>query len=456
MCNNDWLKWIKEKYNICITEEFSYVELLEAVCTYVYRFDTGKEQCIQAGYLYEEEILEIADLLVLEVLFGKNRFNQEDESRIGFEEFTDDYLEYLDNIGKIQLHGKTTESEELLEWIGDGNAMFSSPNSYNQKNSIKFFTKKRAKDFYIHLIRTNEISPASEIFYFHMFSVYLLTEEVVKGTSIEPIKAGISKYRKMMDDNLEFINILKWHINAASGIGNIGRFKMSYKGIFDFLDNFRFKRDFLELLWLAYINTEFSEMEGGLPTPIYSDFREIFNRWLMSQNVNIMCEQRKDGMASLSSSNAVSLIRKNFGKKYKRLIGKEHFTFNVPEKFLGSVEATLQYDRAQSYNYFWTGIYSLISEVEKNMVSMAELHCVIIYIIRRLEEFEKPNEIEWKNFMYEIGDVIKQANITIAHTADMVNKIISTFEEIIKGRNIQKVLLSAVLEKMNNLDIPME
>lgn len=443
------LSWIKEKYNITEVDKASYSDLLEAVSAYVYRFNTGKEQCVQNGYLSEEEILEVDHLIALEVLFGEHSLGSKPKKTIGYKKFAEDYMEYLEAIDLIS-ECENEEGEILLAWIGDVGATINEPNSENPKRSKKFFLESRAKDFYQHMITGKEVSEESELLFFHLFSVYRWSEDDLWKTPMEPIKISMSKYRKMGDDNLEFNDVLVWYVKAARGIGKVGRFGISYSGIVEFLANFNFKKDFLRILWIELINAEFSTMEGGLPIHIYSDFREIFNRWLAKQGVNIMGETRKDGFASISSSNVLALIRKNLGKKNKMVTNKEHFTFNVPEEYLESNEAMLLYDRAQSYNYFWVGMYSLISEAEDNMISMAELHCVILYVMRRLEELETPDALDWNFFMNEIQEAVNNANCTIAHTQDMVKEIIRAYSMVKNDEKVEEVLLNTLLETIEN------
>lgn len=442
--------WISENYNIAIGEDGYYYQLLEAVCAYVYRFNTGKEQCIQQGYLLEEEILEDAHLIALEVLFGKKAIDGGRDKSIDYTRFAEDYSEYLTWIREVQLDDKLNESTELLEWFDDG-IILDAPGSDNPERAQNFFLKGRAQDFFKHLVRGECIPSESEIFYFHMFSVYLLPEDVVEGTSLEEIKIQLGKYRKKNEDNLVMPNALTWVVKVASEICQLGRFKGTYIGLVNFLDNFRFKEDCLKACWIEIMKEEFSTMEGGLSEPVYADFHEVFIRWIETRGIKIMGEPQESGAASLSSSNVLALVRSKLGKKNKSVIGNRNFTFVVPEEFLNTEESILQYDRAQKYNYFWSGICSLIDETESNMLSLVEFRCVIGYIMRRLEELDSPDMLDWQLFMNEIEATIDSANSTIAHTEDMVEGIISAYTELIGKRDIGEVLLQAVFDKINDL-----
>ncbi len=442
--------WISEKYNIAIGEEGYYYRLLEAVCAYVYRFNTGKEQCIQQGYLLEEEILEDAHLIALEVLFGKKAIDGGRYKSIDYKRFAKDYVEYLRCVERLQPGEKFLESNEMLRMFQEKEGILGYTYDKQEERSQKFFIEGRAKSFYDHVMKGERISEASEIFFFHMFSIYIGDISVEKKVLTE-VKDYIGKYRKKGDDNLDMWSALVWILKVAKEIGHVGRFKVSYDGLVEFMDNFRFKEDFLKMLWIELMKEEFSTMDGGLSEPVYADFHEVFIRWLEVRGIKVMGELQESGAASLSSSNVLALARSRLGKKNKSIIGNRNFTLVVPEEYLNTEESILRYDRTQKYNYFWTGIYSMIDETESNMLSLVEFRCVIGYIMRRLEELESPDMLDWQFFMNEIEATIDSANSTIAHMGDMVEGIISAYTELIGKRDIGEVLLRAVFDKINDL-----
>lgn len=475
--------------------DMSLYDKLQSTCFEIYISKTGKKAWIDGKFLKEKEIKEVMDLLVFEVLLDGDNLTTETDMLINFNKFTDDYLEYVaimeqlifekDLIWGKQLAAAFVPGEVILESNSIKGCEIKNPIDYKQKKEEqRFFIWRKVNDFYNHFIKDGIMTKESEVIFFHMFSFYILPLKFTGDNYFSDMKDKMGKYRKKGKDNIISLSVLLEITKIACEIGQVEQLSVSYKGIVDFLSNFNFKEDYIKKYWREWMLAEYMEDEGGLPIEIYSDFQVLFERWLEYMGVNVSDGFLKDGYASISCSNILEKLRDKLCIKDKTIINKKHFTYNISTEYLpddlqddmrdGEMilynEDMLQYDRSHSYNRFWAGLYLLLSEANKSMISIIEFHCAIIYVMRRLDKDNKKRIKKYKNLtndnekrtedeqekivedivllLEEMEAVIKGVNKTISQASDITKEIKHKFITLLDENCIDDILRQILFEML--------